>query len=120
MQVEWVERINDIYGVDCALIVDLDGLVISEAGKASAQIAPHSALMVVQLMEKIGVDTMDEWRWTQCETDDIIIVVSYVYIGILVVMMQPDTNLSKVRIETVNLRRILSKKFKRPFALYYE
>jgi len=116
MQGEWVERINGIYGVDCVLIVDRDGLVISKAGRASAQIAPHSALMVMQLMDKIGVETMDDWRWTQCETEDIIIAVSYVYIGILVVVMQPETNLSKVRIETANLRRTLSRKFKGPFA----
>ena len=117
MNDEWVNKINDIYGVDCALIVDHDGLVISKSGKASAQIAPHSALMVTQLMEKIGVDTMNDWHWTQCETENTIIAVSYVYIGILIVVMRTDTNLSKVRIETANLRRTLSKKFKGPFAL---
>lgn len=117
MNDEWVNKINDIHGVECVLIVDRDGLVISKAGEVSAQIAPHSALMVMQLMEKIGIDTMNDWHWTQCETEKTIIAVSYVYIGILVVVMQPDTNLSKVHMETANLRRTLSKKFKGPFAL---
>lgn len=117
MSDEWVEKINSIHGVDCSLIVDRDGLIISKAGSTSDQIAPHSALMVMQLMEKIGVQTMDEWRWTQCETEDLIIAVSYVYVGILVIVMRTDANLSKVRLETENLRGRMNRLFKGPFVI---
>jgi predicted regulator of Ras-like GTPase activity (Roadblock/LC7/MglB family) len=112
---EWMDRIASIYGVDCALIVDKDGLVICQAGEASERIAPHSALMVTQLMDKIGVRALDEWGWTQCGTEEVIIALSYVYVGILVMVMRTDANLTKVRIEAENLRHKLKKEFVGPF-----
>jgi len=112
---EWMNKIAAIYGVDCALIVDKDGLVICQAGEASERIAPHSAMMVAQLMDKIGVRALDEWGWTQSETEEVIIALSYVYVGILVMVMKPDANLTKVRIEADNLRHRLKKEFVVPF-----
>ncbi|MDP8241261.1 MAG: hypothetical protein P9X24_19405 [Candidatus Hatepunaea meridiana] len=115
MRSDWLDKITTIYGVECSLIVDKDGLVVSQAGSAPERIAPHSALMVKQLMEKIGVDTMDYWEWTQCETENAVISISYVYIGIMVIIMRPDANISKVRIEANRLRKSLSEKFKKLF-----
>ncbi|HHE46469.1 MAG TPA: roadblock/LC7 domain-containing protein [Bacteroidetes bacterium] len=115
MRKEWMDKIASIYGVDYAYIVDRDGLVIAQAGEASDRIAPHSALMVTQLIDKIGVRALDDWGWTQCETEEVIIAFSYVYIGILVLVMHPDANLTKVRIEAENLRQTLKKEFVGPF-----
>ncbi len=115
MRSDWVDRIAFIYGVDCSLIVDGDGLVVSMAGSASDKIAPHTARLVRQLMEKVGVKALDEWNWIQCETEKIIIGITYVYVGVLVLVMQSDANISKVQIEADNLRRDLRKQFKGPF-----
>ena len=112
---EWMDKIASIYGVDCALIVDKDGLVICQAGEASERIAPHSAILVTQLMDKIGVQALDDWGWTQCETEEVIIALSYVYVGILVMVMKTDANITKVRIEADNLRHKLKKEFVGPF-----
>ena len=112
---EWMEKIAAIYGVDCTLIVDKDGLVICQSGEASERIAPHSAIMVTQLMDKIGVRALDEWGWTQCETEEVIIALSYVYVGILVMVMKPDANITKVRLEADSLRQRLKKEFVGPF-----
>ncbi len=115
MKNEWMDRIARIYGVDCSIIVDKDGLVVAQAGEASDRIAPHSAMMVTQLMDKVGVSAMDDWGWTQCETEEVIIAISYVYVGILVMVMRPDANLTRVRIEAENLRQTLKKEFIGPF-----
>lgn len=112
---EWVEQIANIYGVDSSQIVDLDGLVVAQAGMASDRVAPHSVLLVKRLIEQIGVNTMDDWLWTQCETEGVIIAICFVYIGILVLVMQPDANISKVRIEADKLRRTLRGEFRGPF-----
>ncbi len=116
MDVKWLNRIAEIYGIKSALIVDRDGLVVAEAGEASDLVAPHSALMVKKLIERIGVQTMEDWFWTQCETPDTVISISNVEIGVLVLLMQPDTNLSLVRMEAGNIRNTLKQEFQRPLA----
>lgn len=115
MEVRWVDRIANIHGVVSALIVDLDGLVMAHAGSTSDIAAAHSSLFIKKLVDKIGINTMEEWAWTQCETENMIIAFSNVQVGVLVVMMGQDVNLSLVRIEAESIRRSLKEKFKQPF-----
>lgn len=111
MDTRWIDRISGIYGVTSAILVDRDGLVIAQAGSASEKIAPHSALMVQNLIAKIGVDTFEKWLWTQCETNDLIISIANVDVGIMVLTMRKDANLGLVRLETKNLRSSLHDRF---------
>ena len=111
IDIRWIDRIAAIYGVSSVLLVDRDGLVIAQAGSASEVIAPHSALMVQKLIDKIGLETIDSWIWTQCETDNMIISIANVDVGILVLTMQPDANLGLVRLEAGSIRRSLKDKF---------
>lgn len=117
MDVKWINKLDRIYGVESVLLVDRDGLVIAEAGDSSERIAPHSAMMVKKLIERVGVETVEEWLWTQCETDDMIISVANMGLGILVLVMESDANLGLVRMEARNIRRTLEETFGRsPFA----
>ena len=111
MKVKWLEKFAGIYGVKGALLVDHDGLVVAQTGDVSDQVAPRSALMVKRLVERIGSKIMEDWLWTQCETPNLIISISNVDIGILVLLMQPDSNLSRVRLEAMELRRTLGEEF---------
>ena len=111
MDIKWIDKLAGIYGVTSVLLVDRDGLVVAQAGVASEIIAPHSALMVQKLIDKIGLETIDSWLWTQCETDKMIISIANVDIGILVITMQLDANLGLVRMEARNIRSSLQDKF---------
>ena len=115
MKDEWINNIARIHGVDCSLIVDEDGLVISKTGNASEKLAPLTTLLVKRLMEEIGLKSMDEWKLTLCETESVIIGISYVYIGVLVLVMRTDANLSLIGIEVDKLRQKLKDTFKGPF-----
>ncbi len=115
MEIHWVDRIANIHGVVSALIVDLDGLVMAQAGSTSEIAAAHSSLFIKKLVDKIGIQTMEEWLWTQCETENMIIAFSNVKVGVLVVMMSQDVNLSLVRIEAYSIRQALKDKFEQPF-----
>ncbi len=115
MDVKWINKLAKIYGVNGVMLVDRDGLVVAQAGEVSEQVAPHSALMVKKLIDNVGVDTVEEWQWTQCETDDLILSVANMSLGILVLVMEPDANLGLVRLEARNIRRTLQETFKRPF-----
>jgi predicted regulator of Ras-like GTPase activity (Roadblock/LC7/MglB family) len=116
MDIKWMDRISGIYGVTSALLVDRDGLVIAGSGSASEVIAPHSALMVQNLIDKIGIETIDKWLWTQCETSEMIISIANVDVGVLVLTMKPDANLGLVRMEARNIRSSLQDKFTTPVA----
>jgi predicted regulator of Ras-like GTPase activity (Roadblock/LC7/MglB family) len=111
MDIKWIDRVAAIYGVTSVLLVDRDGLIIAQAGSASEVIAPHSALMVQRLIEKVGLETIDRWLWTQCETNDMIISVANVDVGILVLTMRLDANLGLVRLEARNIRSSLKDRF---------
>ncbi len=115
MTVSWIDNLTSIEGVNGALIVDADGLIIHEGGDASAELAPHSALMVKNLIDKIGIKTLDGWQWTQCRTGDLVLAVCNVYVGILVLVMSPDIDLGKVRKEAMSVRNTLLGKFRPPY-----
>lgn len=116
MEAKWLDDISKISGVTAAFLVDHDGLIVSQAGMASQWIAPHSALLVTKLIDEVGLGKMGKWHWTQCETDDIILSIASVEIGILVLVMRPDANLGMVRIEARNIKNALQKTFIKPFS----
>ncbi len=111
MDIKWIDKLSQIFGVVSVMLVDRDGLVVAEAGRSSERIAPHSALMVKKLIDKIGLKTVEEWIWTQCETETFIIGIANVDIGIVVLVMEQDCNLGLVRLEVRNIRRKLSDTF---------
>ncbi|MFC2170583.1 hypothetical protein ACFLQJ_01240 [Calditrichota bacterium] len=111
MDMKWVGKLAKIYGVTSVILVDRDGLVISQAGEALDKVAPHSALMVRKLLNRIGVKIIENWLWTQCETDQTIIGIANLDIGILVLIMEPDANLGEVRLEARKLRGELRDQF---------
>ncbi len=111
MDMKWIDKLARIYGVDSALLVDHDGLVIAESGSVEATVAPHSALMVKKLIDSVGIQTVSDWIWTQCETETLVIGIANVDIGILVILMEPDANLGLVRLEARNIRRSLQTEF---------
>lgn len=115
MEVDWIKKLADIYGVESAMIVDRDGLVVAKAGLASDRLAPHSALLVTRLIDQIGLKNIDEWQWAQCETAELTISFTNVYVGILIIVMKKDVNLSMVRLEAGKIRRAMKEKFKGPF-----
>ncbi|MBD3165992.1 hypothetical protein GF324_05305 [bacterium] len=113
MDIKWVDKLARIYGVNGALLVDKDGLIIADAGDTSEQVAPHSALMVKKLISRIGLQAFEEWEWTQCESEGMVIAIANMDIGILVLVMDADANLGLVRIEARRIRRTLREEFKR-------
>ncbi len=111
MDMKWIDKLARIFGVTSALLVDHDGLVIAESGNADDAVAPHSALMVKKLIDSVGLETVSDWIWTQCETDTLVIGIANVDVGILVILMEPDANLGLVRLEARNIRRNLQSEF---------
>jgi predicted regulator of Ras-like GTPase activity (Roadblock/LC7/MglB family) len=111
MDIKWIDRIAGIYGVTSVLLVDRDGLVVAQSGASSEEVAPHSALMVQRLIDKIGLATIDRWLWTQCEAAEMVISIANVEIGILILTMRPDANLGLVRLEAQKIRSSLRDKF---------
>lgn len=111
MNMKWVDALAEIHGVTSVILVDRDGLVFSQAGEASEKVAPHSALMVKKLLDKVGVEMVESWIWTQCETETLIIGIANLDIGILVLLMEPDANIGMVRLEARNLRKMFRNKF---------
>ncbi|MDP8228760.1 MAG: hypothetical protein P9M15_04840 [Candidatus Electryoneaceae bacterium] len=116
METKWIDNISKISGVTAVLMVDHDGLIVTQAGTASQWVAPHSALLVKKLIEQVGINKMGEWHWTQCETEDIVVSIANVDVGILVLVMRPDANLGLVRIEARNIRNAIQKTFTKPFS----
>ena len=45
MDMSWMDDLARIHGVVSIMLVDKDGLVVAQAGRASDRIAPHTALM---------------------------------------------------------------------------
>ncbi|MDP8208109.1 MAG: hypothetical protein P9L92_15700 [Candidatus Electryonea clarkiae] len=111
IDMKWVDKLSEIYGVTSVILVDRDGLVITQAGEALDEVAPHSALMVKKLLTRIGVKVVANWIWTQCETESVIIGIANLDIGILVLLMEPDANIGMVRLEARNLRSQLRDEF---------
>ncbi len=111
MEIKWIDNISAIRGVNSAILVDFDGIVVAEAGKMSDWIPPLSALMVKKLIDEVGADTFGEWLWTQCDTENVIISLVNVGIGILIVFMKPDANIGLVQIEARNVKQAIKETF---------
>lgn len=111
MEAKWIENIALIHGIKTAILVDHDGLVVAKAGEASDWVAPHSALMVKRLITEIGAETIRDWLWTQCDTEEFILSLVNVDVGILVLIMEPDANLGLVQVEAGNVRHAIKQTF---------
>ncbi len=115
MDMKWIDKIVEIHGVTAALLVDHDGLIIAQAGTVSDMVAPQSALFVKRLIGNIGLDTVSKWEWTQFETNDMVLSIANVEVGILVLVMEPDANLGKVRLEAKKVKEELKRTFSEDF-----
>lgn len=115
MNMQWINSIAEIYGVTAALLVDHDGIVIAQAGDVSDTMAPHSTLLVQKLIKNIGLETVNKWNWTQCETNDMVYGIANVDVGILVIVMKNDANLGMVRLHARAVRQDLKMIFSDSF-----
>ncbi len=115
MNLQWIDSLADIFGVTAVLLVDHDGIVIAQAGDVSGTMAPHSTLLVQKLIKNIGLETVNRWKWTQCETSDVVYGIANVNIGILVIVMKADANLGMVRLQARAIKEDLKKIFTENF-----
>lgn len=111
MDVKWIDNISTIRGVKSAILVDFDGIVVAESGKMSDWVPPLSALMVKKLVDQVGAETFGEWLWTQCDTENVIISLVNVGIGILIVFMETNANIGLVQIEARNVKQAIKETF---------
>ena len=103
MKSKWIKHLSRISGLDSAVLVDDEGLVISSvvaADDGAELTASLAALMLDKITRKLGSQLLKDWIWTECETDDSVIMIKNMGIGILVLKAKPSADSTLIRTET--------------------